>query len=279
MKIIDAINKGASTLLKNNIPNPNIDSEYLLSEVLGMSRMDLFINKDLELTINQLKCFEHFISIRKTRKPLQYILNSANFYGLDFYVDENVLIPRSETEYLCEYAINIVANNKLKVLDLCTGSGVICVTVAKHCPFAEVYASDISDKALEVASKNSKSNNVKVNFILSDLFKSFNELKFDLIISNPPYINSNACKTLQLEVMHEPSLALDGGYDGLDLLREIVTKAPNYLKPEGLLLMEIGEDQGAAMQLLLNDKFKDIKIIKDLQNRDRYVYSKLKEQI
>ncbi|NMD37211.1 MAG: peptide chain release factor N(5)-glutamine methyltransferase, partial [Christensenellaceae bacterium] len=150
MKIFDAINWGFSVLFDNNIPNPKVDTEYILSYILDIDRFNLYLNKDKLLTENEIKKFEDLINIRKTRKPLQYILKYTNFYGLDFYVDENVLIPRPETEYLCEHAINIIGNKSLKILDLCTGSGAIAITISKQCPNSIVYGSDISEKALNI---------------------------------------------------------------------------------------------------------------------------------
>ena len=218
------------------------------------------------------------LEIRKNRYPLQYILGTTNFYGLDFNVNEKVLIPRYETEYLCEYAINLIGKKQLYVLDLCTGSGAIAITIAKYCINSKVYASDISNEALDVAIENSKSNNADVVFSLGDLFDPFNNFSFDLIISNPPYIRSDSCLTLQSEVLYEPTLALDGGSEGLSIIKRIISDAPNYLNESGILLMEIGYDQGSTLISLLEDNFIDVNILKDMQNNDRYVYAKLRSK-
>lgn len=194
--------------------------------------------------------------------------------GLVFYVDENVLIPQPDTEILVESVIQIVnsLNKKdIKILDLCTGSGAIGVSLGKNLQKAKIFASDISTAAIEVAKRNSKSNNVEIEFIKSDLFESIND-KFNMIVSNPPYIETRSIEGLSNEVKNEPFIALDGGKDGLDFYRKIISEAPNYLSENGYLAVEIGYNQREAVEkLLITHGYKNIYSKKDLAGLDRII--------
>lgn len=202
--------------------------------------------------------------------PLQYITHQQSFWGLDFYVDENVLIPQPDTEIAVERALKILRlRHNQRVLDLCTGSGAIAISVAVNSN-AKVWASDVSEKALEIAKKNAIDNNADVNFILSNMFENING-QFDIIISNPPYIETNTIPTLDLEVQNEPHLALDGGSDGLDFYRTIANHAPDYLNEDGILILEIGYNQKEAVEDLLKANFINIETYKDYANNDRVI--------
>lgn len=208
--------------------------------------------------------------------PLQYITNYQEFMKLDFYVDENVLIPRQDTEILVEEVINNCNKNKekrYKILDLCTGSGIVGISLAKYIENAEVVCADISKKALEIANKNAKSNNVdNVQFAYSNMFSNIED-KFDIIVSNPPYIKREVIEELEKEVQNEPHIALDGGIDGLDFYKIIACEAYEYLNEGGRLFLEIGYDQKEEVTNLLRNsgKFSNIYSKKDLYGNDRVV--------
>lgn len=207
--------------------------------------------------------------------PIQYINNKAYFMGLEFYVDENVLIPRCDTEILVEEIIKIVKKDSLiKILDLCTGSGAIAISLKKYLNNIEIIASDISDKALMVAKKNASKIGVDVKFIESDLFNNING-KFDLIVSNPPYIKKSVIPSLDKQVRNEPILALDGGKDGLDFYRKISYDAKRFLNNNGYLCFEIGYDQRKEVEdILLQNGYINIYSKKDYGGNDRIVICK-----
>ena len=200
----------------------------------------------------------------------------GDFYGFDFYVDENVLIPQPDTEVLVLQTINIIKqyeNRNIKVLDLCTGSGAIAISTAKafENQAVQVYASDISDKALEVAKKNSKKNDVHINFINSNMFENIDE-KFDIIVSNPPYIETETIKKLSKDVQQEPNIALDGGFDGLEFYKIIASEYEKYLNDNGTLLLEIGYNQKQSVTELFRNR--NVECIKDLAQNDRVIIVK-----
>lgn len=213
---------------------------------------------------------------RASRKPLQYLLGQQCFYGLDFDVDERVLIPRPETETLCEIALAFLRAHPApapRALDLCTGSGAIAITLKHLRPAAQVTATDISPDALAVAAHNAAQNQAEVTFLQGDLFAPLKGQCFECIVSNPPYIEKDICPTLQPEVLMEPVLALDGGADGLDFYRAIVNAAVDHLTPGGLLAMEIGEAQGQAVcgLILAQGGYHAPTIHQDLCGKDRVV--------
>lgn len=205
--------------------------------------------------------------------PLDYILGESDFYGIKIKVNQNVLIPRPETELLCEQAIKIIWNSNARVLDLCTGSGCIAAVVASKTN-ASVTASDVSEKALAVARENCHGLNVEC--VQSDMFGKLFARIFDVIISNPPYIRSGDLDSLQKEVQREPLTALDGGEDGLKFYREIAEKSPEFLAENGVLLLEIGFDQASEVSALLSVNFTDVQVIKDLEGNDRIIIARKK---
>ena len=192
---------------------------------------------------------------------------------LKFYVDENVLIPQPDTEILVEHVLELIKDKKLTILDLCTGSGAIAISISKYSKDVKVYGVDISEKALNIAKKNNRNNNTKVEFILSDMFKNLENKKFDIIVSNPPYIKTDEIKTLSEEVKNEPHLALDGGEDGLYFYRIIINEVYKYLNNSGYVCLEIGYEQKNDVIDLIkkSGKYKDIKCYRDLGGNDRVI--------
>lgn len=248
----------------------HIEADILLEYILKVDKQFLIINLDKEICNDKEKIFEEYINRLKNGEPLQYIISKANFMNMEFYVDRNVLIPQPDTEILVEEAIKIINLHKgktIRVLDLCTGSGCIAISIAKYTDNIDIYASDISINALKVAKKNNDNLvNGKVKFIESDMFKNI-KCKFDIIVSNPPYIKSNIIKNLDVQVQNEPRVALDGGQDGLKFYQIIRNDIDKYLNKDGMLLMEIGYDQKEQVQKM----FENSKCIKDLANNDRVI--------
>ena len=196
---------------------------------------------------------EPLIERRLRGEPLQYVLGEWAFYGLPFYVDRHVLIPRPDTERLVELAERFLSEERRDVLDLCCGSGCLGISVAKHCTAADCTLSDYSPQALAVARENAEQLGVRCLFLEGDLFAPMSEQRFDLILSNPPYIPSGACDTLQPEVCREPRMALDGGADGLDFYRRIAREAPAHLYSGGSVMLEVGDGEAEAVERLLLD--------------------------
>lgn len=276
-------NFGRKKLIENNVEDSNFKSEILLQYILNMDKTELIINSKKEVQHDLEQRYISYLDKIIEGKPIQYITHKQEFMGLYFYVDENVLIPQPDTEILVEKTIRTVtANNKLlsqniKILDLCTGSGAIAVSLENYlqnkCNI-EIYASDISEKAIDVAKRNAKENNAKVKFIISDMFQNIEENNFDIIVSNPPYIEKATITTLSKEVQNEPHLALDGGIDGLDFYRIIAKEGYKHLKSGGYILVEIGYNQKESVSNIFKeyvDKYIEIKCVKDLNEQDRVI--------
>lgn len=259
------------------VPDPRLDAEWLLSEVLGVSRLDMLLNKRRELTEGEEAAYEALISRRESREPLQYILGSQSFMGFSLKTDSRALIPRFDTEALCEEALKYVRPCS-RVLDLCTGSGALAVAIKKLCPGAEVIASDISEAALSLAKENAERLGADVKFVRGNCFAPLTGERFDVIVSNPPYIPEALRGRLQAEVEQEPALALFAGDDGLDFYRRIAREAPAHLLPGGRLCLEIGDGQGAAVKALLGEEFTDIQVLNDLYGLPRVVSAQVKEE-
>ena len=242
------------------IPDPLTDAAALLAHVTGKHALSLRLDTDSRLSAAALHEYETLCRRRLDREPLQWILGTQSFLGHDFEVCRDVLIPRPETELLAEQAIARLQDLPApRVLDLCCGSGCIAVSLALALPGASVTGSDLSAEALAVASRNASWLGAQVWFVRSDLFSDINSGPFDLIVSNPPYIPSAVCETLQEEVRREPMMALDGGPDGLDFYRRIAKEAPSRLASGGRLLMETGHDQHTAVAALLAENgFREI---------------------
>lgn len=281
MIISEAIKKGMIELKNGNVEEPKLKARLLMQYVLNKSRQYVIVNDREELDNIKEKQYLEKIKILKKGVPIEHITHQKEFMKLSFFVDKNVLIPRQDTEVLVEEVINIAKkNNSKKILDLCTGSGAIAVSLAKYLPQAEITAIDISNEALKIAKKNAISNNVEnqITFISSDMFTNLNEEKFDVIVSNPPYIKTNVIKNLDIQVQNEPYIALDGGKDGLDFYKKIINESYQYLKYNGYLCLEIGFDQKIdVIELIENtESFTGTYSKKDLFDNDRIIVTRLK---
>ena len=273
MTIKQAILQAVQAFEASGVPDPRIDAELILCHLTGLDRMSMLMQGATELTSEQEQRFSSLLLSRTRRKPLQYLLGTQYFYGLPFHVDSRVLIPRQETETLCEWGISHLKEMvHPRALDLCTGSGAIAVTLRHECPHADVTAADLSTDALEVASANARLNQTDVRFVQGDLWEPLSGETFDLILSNPPYIPTLDCDTLQQEVMQEPRMALDGGTDGLDFYRRIAQGAPAHLTPDGLIAVEVGIGEAQDVAALFSAAgLCDVRIIKDLYGVGRIV--------
>lgn len=278
MNIEEILKKEINNLKQNNIENSTLKAKILLANILNVKKEYLLIHSEEEIKQEDKIKYENCIKELIKGKPLQYITNKQEFMGLDFYVDENVLIPQPDTEILVEKAIEIAeTTQKNKILDMCTGSGCIAISLAKKINNAQITAVDISNSALNVANKNAINNNVenKIKFINSNMFNNIEE-KFDIIVSNPPYIETETINKLGIEVQNEPHLALDGGIDGLKFYKIIANNAFKYLNENGYLLLEIGYNQQNSVTQLLQDigKYKNIETVKDLGGNYRVVIAR-----
>ena len=256
-----------------------LDTEILLQKALGnVDRLYIQLNLDKKLNNEELANFNKMMEDRLNGRPIAYIVNNREFMGLDFYVEEGVLIPRPDTEPLVEEVIELAGNREnLSIVDIGTGSGAISVSLAKYIKGCRIYSLDISDKALSIGKQNAISNGVedKIDFIKSDIFTGIKDkgLMLDIIVSNPPYIRKEDIKTLHTQVKdYEPYIALEGGEDGLDFYRAITEQSVNYLKKEGILAFEVGHDQAKDVSdIMRSHGYEKIYTKKDLQGIDRVV--------
>ena len=291
----EMLTMGEKQLMDSDIADATRDCKILYCYMMDIPFSKIILEYQNMLQDRLCEKYFELIDRRSSGEPVQYIMESQEFMGLEFIVNENVLIPRQDTETLVEDALEIINTGTLRgedmdvkrkewdILDLCTGSGAIGVSLARIANKVNVTCSDISEGAIKVAKENAQKHGVakSVKFEQGDLFKPFSKQfrkqKFDMIISNPPYIKSSVIPTLQKEVCeHEPLSALDGGESGLDFYEKIVSGVGSHLRKGGVLLLEIGHDQGEAVSGLLsrNGDFTSIRVLKDLANRDRIVFAK-----
>lgn len=270
----DALDEGSKYLVDNNIDNGKVDAWHLFSHLININRAEYFLHSDKEISDLQYNQYMELIKKRANNVPLQYIIGYQDFMGLKIKVNKNVLIPRLDTEILVE---EVLKTSKGKdVLDLCTGSGCIIISLMKSGNINSGLGADISKAALAVARGNAIINEVNVSFIESDLFSNI-EGRFDIIVSNPPYIPKDDIKELSKEVRdYEPHLALDGREDGLYYYRQIAKELAQYLKPKGFVFFEIGYNQAEALiEILEAEGIKEIEVIKDLAGLDRIIKGRL----
>ena len=268
--VIDELVRNAAAQLTDNA---RFEAEQIVMKALDIDRTQLLINGKKTAGKNDIKAVNEMLVRRKNGEPLQYILGECEFMSLPFYVESGVLIPRADTETLVEEIIK-AAKPQMKILDICSGSGCIGISLAHYIKGATVTMLDISDKAMNVSEKNIALNGVqdRVTVKKCDILNKIPQGKYDVIVSNPPYIETAVIDKLQTEVKdYEPRLALDGGGDGLVFYRRITDTAPQMLSENGILAFEIGFDQGKSVSELMKKNFEDIKVTKDLAGNDRVV--------
>ena len=280
MNITDWLRHARDVLTETGSPDPEIDARWMAEAVTGMTRYDLKFEGDRAVSPDQLERLDAMLSRRAGGEPVQYILERADFMGLQFYVDRRVLIPRQDTETLVEHALIALSRQRgAAVLDLCTGSGCVGLSLKSLAPTAEVTLADISRDALEVARINANRLGVDVDIRHGDLFRAVGRRRYDLIVSNPPYIPRIDLTDLQREVRYEPLLALDGGHDGLDFYRRIVKDAPAHLEPGGSVYLEVGIGEAEHVLQLLQSHLDcaDSGVIQDLNGIDRVAWAATRE--
>ena len=275
MTLREAYEYGQKRLQTAEIEDAVIDAWYLLEFVTGISRAMYFLRMNENMSPEQEEQYKNYLETRANHIPLQHITGVQEFMGLEFCVNEHVLVPRQDTEVLVESVLEVLTPG-MDVLDMCTGSGCIIISLAKLGKAVKATGVDISEEALKVAKKNVEKLEAEVALLHSDLFENVDG-KYDVIVSNPPYIRTAVIKELKEEVkFHDPFLALDGKEDGLFFYRKIVDESLNYLKPSGKLYFEIGHDQGEDVkQLMENAGFFNVTVKKDLAGLDRVVYGML----
>ncbi|WP_440920542.1 peptide chain release factor N(5)-glutamine methyltransferase [Candidatus Pelagibacter sp.] len=276
MDIQSALKKGQSILIDNNIISAKLDSEILMSQVIRKNKKFIILNLHKEIKKRDLDYFDNLIQERAKSKPIAQIIKKKDFWKYEFIVDNNVLIPRPDTEILIEQALKLVKNkNRLQILDIGIGSGCILMSILREKKNFIGTGIDISNKSLQISKVNGQK--LRINNRLR-LFKSnidnFNTGKYDLIISNPPYIKKNNLKCLEKDIGFEPKQALDGGLDGLSEIRKVINKSSELIKRSGHFIIEIGFDQKNKVKKILRDKgFYIKKTVKDLSNHDRCIVS------
>ena len=275
MNLKEILKYGKEELIKNNIEDASIIAKELAEYIFKITRAQIIANNDMEFSKDQTDNYINSIKKISTGIPIQYITNNQEFMNLNFYVDENVLIPQPDTETLVEEVINEYKEKKCEILDLCTGSGAIAISLAKYINESNIVASDISMKALQIAKLNAEKNWVrkKIEFIESDMFNKIYKEDFDIIVSNPPYIKTKVIEKLDRQVKNEPYIALDGGADGLKFYKIIIENAYKYIKNEGKVFFEIGYDQKNELINLFkeNNHYENIYSKKDLGGNDRII--------
>ena len=277
MKVLEVIKTGSKLLKEKNISSHVLDTELLLSKSLNKSREELLINLDQNINKRDLTNFNKYLIRRSNKEPIAYLLGEKEFWSKKFFVNKDTLIPRPETELLVEKLVTIYKEKKITILDIGTGTGCIIASLLSELKNSSGTAVDISREAILVAKKNAR------KFKLSDrikfLHKPFEELhgkKFDLIVSNPPYIKRMEIKNLSDDIKKfEPRMALDGGNDGLDLIKKVIYKSREILKINGTLALEIGNEQiNKVSKILIDNKFRIISVIKDYRNNIRCIIAK-----
>ncbi len=280
-KIFEVLKAATARLEEGRVDSPRLDAEVLLAHVLGCRRLSLYVDAEKVLPLESILKFNELINRRLEKIPVAYLTSSKEFMGLTFAVNESVLIPRPETELLTEGVGEFLRGlgGEVFFADLGTGSGAIAVSILKFVKTARACAVDLSAAALEVAKFNAQKFHVedRIEFFCGDLFAPLEGKVFNAIVSNPPYIPRGELETLQVEVKSEPRLALDGGQDGLNFYRRIISDAPRFLTTSGLLAVEVGINQAAAVKsLMAAANFIDVEIFKDLAGLERIVAGKLR---
>jgi release factor glutamine methyltransferase len=287
LTLIEAVNRASAKLIAAGISNARLDVEVLLSHIFMRDRAWVITHPDEALDETKLSFFEAAVNRRARREPLQYITGKQEFWGLEFNVTPDVLIPRPETELLVESTLKIIqtASRAITIVDLCAGSGCIAVSLAKEIDIVRIFATDASGRALAIAKRNARSHNVsdRIRFLEGDLFGPLEELNIhgmvDLIVSNPPYVRSGDLPELQPEVRDfEPELALIAGPEGTEIQQRIIYTAPEFLRRGGSLIMEMGQGQSDSLVEIVNDscQYNNPEILKDLAGIERVIIAEKK---
>ncbi|MDC3039015.1 peptide chain release factor N(5)-glutamine methyltransferase [Candidatus Pelagibacter sp.] len=275
MKILDNLKDGQQVLKANNIPSYKIDCEILMSQILNISREEVLLNLEKEIKKEEKDRYFNLINRRKKKEPIAYITNNKSFWRDKFITNKNALIPRPDSEHLVEQTLKIIKKNQSKrILDVGVGSGCLSISILKERLFCKCDAIDLSKNALKLAKINANLHQLldRIKFYKRDIDNFYNH-KYDLIISNPPYINKHKIKYLG-SINYEPKIALDGGLDGLDVIRKIISKSKYLLKNNGKLILEIGHDQKyKVINFLKKKNFFINKTIKDYGNNIRCIVS------
>ena len=279
LTVLQSLELSTEYLEKKGIESARTNAELLLSHILGCGRLDLYLRFNQPLSRVETELYREYISRRGNFEPYQYIVGETEFYGLKFFVDDNVLIPRQETEILIETIINAVADkDELKILDIGTGSGNIPIALAENLPQSKIISVDVSAEAIKVAERNREEHNLKqrVGFIRTDIFNDNLEKYygvFDVVVSNPPYVEKEEFKNLQKEIIDfEPDMAVTDFSDGLKFYKKIIAKSKNWLAEKGKLFFELGKGQADDVKnLLLQNGYKEVRIIKDYAEIDRVI--------
>ncbi|MCY4552130.1 MAG: peptide chain release factor N(5)-glutamine methyltransferase [Candidatus Poribacteria bacterium] len=286
-RVVDLLDWTTRYFEQHGILNPRLDAEVLLAHLLERSRLELYLHFEMPVFQEHLTPYRELIKKRIEHTPVSYLTNRKEFMSLNFYVDERVLIPRPETEQLVETILKEKTGNSERLLELGTGSGVIATSLAVHQPEWDIIATDISEPALEVAEKNADTHvhTAQIKFLSGDLFEpiktvnSAGDIRFDWIVCNPPYVKKTEWDTLSPDVRdYEPEIALFAGDDGLAVIRRLIAEAPEYLAPNGKLLLEIGDTQGDTVRALINAEpaYCTCELLKDYAEKERIVLASVR---
>ena len=279
MNIIELLEKGSSELKLQNIISHKLDSEILLAKVLKNSREKIITNSKKEVNLQEISEFTKLIRRRSSKEPIAYILKEKEFWSKNFYVNKSTLIPRPETELMVDKLVKIFKKKRISILDIGTGSGCILISLLSELNNSIGLGVDISNKAIKIAKKNAIKHRIikRTKFLRASFSSIFNQ-KFDLIVSNPPYIKKNDLKNLECDIKYyEPKIALDGGNDGLDVIKKVIYKTKHILKIKGMLALEIGNEQYKKVsKILLRNNFRKEYIIKDYKDNIRCILSTYK---
>lgn len=277
--LLEILTLSTEHLRKHNVDEPRLSSELIITKVLNVKRLDIYLQFERELTDEEISKIRSLLKRRSEHEPIQYILGETEFYGLKFNVNPSVLIPRHDTEILVQTAIDLIGDKALSVLEIGTGSGCIAVSLTHKCRNIKIIATDVSEEVLKTAKENSVFNKVndRISFIRQDILKEMPKEKYDIIISNPPYISKEVIGTLDRQVKdYEPLRALTDGGDGLAFYRRINEIIPDILETGGSVLLEIGYDQAENVKAIYEKSLKYIEIMRDYSGNNRVFKGKLR---